>query len=66
MMPGNYPLLYRQRLYLFQGDRHGPQLYIKGKRSWSEQLGVAIACLIDAGQMDLIDWTKEVCLSRQV
>ncbi|KAG8943281.1 Topoisomerase 1-associated factor 1 [Tulasnella sp. 424] len=44
------------------GDRHGPQLYIKGKRSWSEQLGVAIACLIDAGQMDLIDWTKETLI----
>ncbi|KAG9047150.1 Topoisomerase 1-associated factor 1 [Tulasnella sp. UAMH 9824] len=44
------------------GDRHGPQLYIKGKRPWSEELGIVIACMIDAGQMDLIDWTKEILI----
>ncbi|KAG9019357.1 Topoisomerase 1-associated factor 1 [Tulasnella sp. 427] len=44
------------------GDRHGPQLYIKGKRPWSEQLGIAVASLIESGQMDLIDWTKEIVI----
>ena len=28
--------------------------------SWSEQLGIAIAALVDAGQQELVDWTKDV------
>ena len=30
--------------------------------SWSEQLGIAIAALVDAGQQELVDWTKDVSL----
>lgn len=33
---------------------------VKKGYSWSEQLGIAIACLVDNGQQNLIDWVKEV------
>ncbi|KZT54478.1 timeless-domain-containing protein [Calocera cornea HHB12733] len=42
-------------------DDNGPrEVQIKGTYSWSEQLGIAMACLIEDGQQDLVDWVREL------
>jgi hypothetical protein len=37
---------------------------VEVKKGWTrqEELGIAIACLIDEGKMDLVDWVRTVCL----
>jgi hypothetical protein len=40
-----------------------PDVEVKKGFSWSEQLAIAMAALQDAGQSELIEWVKEVCLS---
>lgn len=42
---------------------HPPDVQVKKGFSWSEQLAIAMAALQDAGQSELIEWVKEVCLS---
>ncbi|KAI5121938.1 hypothetical protein M0805_000267 [Coniferiporia weirii] len=39
-----------------------PDVQVKKGHSWSEQLGIAIACLVEKGQQDLIDWVKEILM----
>ena len=44
-----------------RADDDGPtEVQVKRGYSWSEQLGIAIACLVEAGQTNLVDWTKQV------
>jgi replication fork protection complex subunit Tof1/Swi1 len=43
---------------------HPPDVQVKKGFSWSEQLAIAMAALQDAGQSELIEWVKEVCLSN--
>ncbi len=35
-------------------------VHVKKGHSWSEEVGIVVAVLVDAGQGDLVDWTKEV------
>ena len=37
---------------------------VEVKKGWTkqEELGIAIACLVDEGKMDLVDWVRTVCL----
>ena len=41
-------------------DRFPQDLQIKKGYSVSEQIGIAMAALVEKGQMDLIEWTKQV------
>ncbi|KAG8920723.1 Topoisomerase 1-associated factor 1 [Tulasnella sp. 418] len=43
-------------------SKHGPDVYVKKGYSWSEQLGIAIACLIEDDKMALVDWVKEILI----
>lgn len=36
---------------------------VKKGYSWSDQLGIAIASLVEAGQEELVNWTRDVCVS---
>lgn len=45
-----------------EDTRFLPDVQVKKGYTWSQQLGIAVACLVDAGQTALIDWTKEVRL----
>ncbi|KZO99089.1 timeless-domain-containing protein [Calocera viscosa TUFC12733] len=39
----------------------GPrEVLVKGTYSWSEQLGIAMACLEEDGHRDLVDWVREL------
>lgn len=44
--------------------RFPPDVQVKKGFMWSEQLAIAMAALQEAGQSELIEWVKEVCLSR--
>lgn len=41
-------------------DEPPPEVQVKKGYSWSDELGIAIAALVEDGQRNLIDWTKEV------
>ncbi|KAJ6625085.1 timeless protein-domain-containing protein [Mycena sp. CBHHK59/15] len=36
------------------------EVQVKKGYSWSEQLGIVIAALVDAGQVELVNWTKDI------
>ena len=40
--------------------KHTQDVKVKKGYSWSEQLGIAIACLVENDQRYLVDWIKEV------
>lgn len=40
--------------------RFPAELSVKKGYSWSEQVGIVVASLVEAGQQDLIDWVKDV------
>lgn len=40
--------------------RFPPEVEVKKGYSWSDQLGIVIACLIDSNQEELVKWTTEV------
>jgi replication fork protection complex subunit Tof1/Swi1 len=43
------------------GDtRFPPDVQVKKGYSWSEQLGIAIAVLVEGGEGGLVDWVKDV------
>jgi replication fork protection complex subunit Tof1/Swi1 len=44
--------------------RFPPDVQVKKGFTWSEQVAIAMAALREAGQNELIEWVKEVCLSR--
>ncbi|KAG5641373.1 hypothetical protein DXG03_005379 [Asterophora parasitica] len=37
-----------------------PDVEVKKGYSWSDQLGIAIASLVEAGNVELVNWTKDV------
>ncbi|OCB87291.1 timeless-domain-containing protein [Sanghuangporus baumii] len=41
-------------------DKHPAEVQVKRGYSWSEQLGIAVACLIENGQQEFLDWAKEI------
>ncbi|KAF4603011.1 Topoisomerase 1-associated factor 1 [Pleurotus pulmonarius] len=43
-------------------DEPPPEVQVKKGYSWSDELGIAIAALVEDGQKNLIDWTKEILL----
>ena len=45
---------------MVEDTRFPPDVQVKKGYSWSEQLGIAIAALVEDGHVELIDWTKEV------
>jgi hypothetical protein len=34
---------------------------VKKGYSWSEQIGIAIAALVEDGKAELVEWVKDVC-----
>jgi hypothetical protein len=42
------------------GSRFAPDVYVKKGYSWSDQLGIVIAALVDAAQSGLVKWTRDV------
>lgn len=48
-------------------DNRFPQdVEVKKGHSWSDQVGIAIAALVEAGQTELVYWTKDVCCYARV
>lgn len=43
-----------------ENSKHPPDVQVKKGYSWSEELGIAIACLKENGQDELVTWVKEV------
>lgn len=43
-------------------NRFPPEVQVKKGYSWSEQLGIAIACLVEEGKQSLIDWVKQILM----
>ena len=41
-------------------NKRPAEVQVKRGYSWSQQLGIAIACLVEKGEEKLIDWVKEV------
>lgn len=41
-------------------DKHPAEVQVKRGHSWSEQLGIAVGCLVENGRQELLDWAKEV------
>lgn len=41
-------------------NRWPPDVRVKKGYTWTQELGIAIAALVDDGKMSLIDWTKKV------
>ncbi|KAK0205546.1 timeless protein-domain-containing protein [Desarmillaria ectypa] len=35
-------------------------IHVKKGHSWSEEVGIVVAVLVEAGQGELVDWTKEI------
>lgn len=47
-----------------EDTRFPPDVQVKKGYSWSDQLGIVIAALVDAAQTGLVTWTKNVCSCR--
>lgn len=45
---------------MVEDTRFPPDVQVKKGYSWSEQLGIAVAALAEAGASELVDWTKDV------
>ena len=50
----------RGRGEVVEDTKFPSEVQVKKGYSWSEQLGVAIACLVEDGKTELIDWVKQV------
>ncbi|KAJ7201098.1 timeless protein-domain-containing protein [Mycena pura] len=47
-----------------RGQQSGAgEVQVKRGFSWSEQLGIAIAALVDAEQVELVNWTKDILVT---
>jgi replication fork protection complex subunit Tof1/Swi1 len=46
-----------------EDTRFPPDVEVKKGYSWSDQLGIAIASLVESGQKELVNWTKDVCVN---
>lgn len=45
-----------------ENTKFPPDVEVKKGYSWSDQLGITIASLVEAGETELIHWTKDVCI----
>jgi replication fork protection complex subunit Tof1/Swi1 len=45
---------------MVEDTRFPPDVQVKKGFSWSEQLGIAIAALVEGGERELVDWVKDV------
>ncbi|THH04072.1 hypothetical protein EW145_g5791 [Phellinidium pouzarii] len=45
-----------------QESKLPPDVQVKKGYSWSEQLGIAIGCLVEKEEQELIDWVKEILI----
>ena len=45
-----------------EDTRFPQEVEVKKGYSWSDQLGIAIAALVEAGEGELVDWTTDVCV----
>jgi len=45
---------------MVEDNRFPPDVQVKKGFSWSEQLGIAIAVLVEGGEQELVDWIKDV------
>jgi len=45
---------------LVEDTRFPPEVRVKKGYSWSDQLGIVIAVLVEAARTDLVIWTKQV------
>ncbi|KAG6820075.1 hypothetical protein H0H93_005603 [Arthromyces matolae] len=43
-----------------EDTRFPPDVEVKKGYSWSDQLGITIASLVEAGERELVDWTKDI------
>ncbi|EPT01958.1 hypothetical protein FOMPIDRAFT_1036026 [Fomitopsis schrenkii] len=52
----------RGREETVEENRFPPDVQVKKGFSWSEQLGIAIACLVEDGKEELIEWVKQILI----
>jgi replication fork protection complex subunit Tof1/Swi1 len=45
---------------MVEDTRFPPDVQVKKGYSWSQQLGIAIAALVEGGEGELVDWVKDV------
>ncbi|TCD66114.1 Topoisomerase 1-associated factor 1 [Steccherinum ochraceum] len=45
-----------------EDTRFPPDVQVKKGYTWSQQLGIAIACLVDDGKKELVEWVKEILM----
>jgi replication fork protection complex subunit Tof1/Swi1 len=45
---------------MVEDTRFPPDVQVKKGFSWSEQLGIAIAVLVEGGEQELVAWVKDV------
>lgn len=50
----------RHEREIVEDTRFPPEVQVKKGYSWSEQIGIAIAALVDDGKTELIEWVKDV------
>ncbi|KAJ7856566.1 timeless protein-domain-containing protein [Mycena leptocephala] len=50
----------RARARAESGEARGGEVQVKRGYSWSEQLGIVIAALVDAGNVQWVNWTKDI------
>ncbi|KAG6872642.1 hypothetical protein C0995_008073 [Termitomyces sp. Mi166 len=43
-----------------EGTRFPPDVEVKKGYSWSDQLGITIASLVESGEVELVHWTKDI------
>lgn len=53
-MPGQ-----AKRALLTRNQDDGEEIQVKKGHSWSEQVGIAIACLVEKGDQELVEWVTE-------
>ncbi|EPQ50778.1 timeless-domain-containing protein [Gloeophyllum trabeum ATCC 11539] len=45
---------------MVEDKRFPPDVQVKKGYSWSEQVGIAVACLTDDGKRELVEWVKDI------
>lgn len=45
---------------MVEDKRFPPDVQVKKGFSWTEQMAIAIACLVEDEKMELINWIKDV------
>ncbi|KAG1808071.1 timeless protein-domain-containing protein [Suillus variegatus] len=50
----------RHEREIVEDTKFPPEVQVKKGYSWSEQIGIAIAALVDDGKTELIEWVKDI------